>query len=79
MIEFDKLTKVYNGNYYALEDIDLKFKEGEFVSIVGSNGSGKTTLLKLLTREELPTKGNVVVDKVKVNELKDKEFLLLEL
>lgn len=77
MIEFDKVTKVYNGNYYALEDIDLKIKEGEFVSIVGSNGSGKTTLLKLLTREELPTKGNVVVDKVKVNELKDKDTHLL--
>lgn len=77
MIEFDKVTKVYNGNYYALEDIDLKIKEGEFVSIVGSNGSGKTTLLKLLTREELPTKGNVVVDNVKVNELKDKDTHLL--
>lgn len=77
MIEFDKITKVYNGNYYALEDISLKIKEGEFVSIVGSNGSGKTTLLKLLTREELPTKGNVIVDKVKVNELKDKDTHLL--
>ncbi len=77
MIEFKGITKVYNGNYFALEDVSLSIKEGEFVSIVGPNGSGKTTLLKLLTREEAPTQGDVVVDKVKVNEIKDKDISLL--
>ncbi len=77
MIEFKGITKVYNGNYFALEDVNLTIKKGEFVSIVGLNGSGKTTLLKLLTREELPTQGDVIVNNVEVNKIKEKDIPLL--
>jgi len=77
MIEFKNVTKLYNGNYSAIEGISLEIKDGEFVSVVGSNGSGKTTLLKLLTRELLPTKGDIIVNGVKVNEVKDKDVPLL--
>ena len=77
MIEFKNVTKAYNGNYFALEDVSLNIKDGEFVSIVGKSGAGKTTLLRLLTHEETPTQGEVVVDGVSVVEIKDKDIPLL--
>ena len=77
MIEFKNVTKAYNGNYFALEDVSLNIKDGEFVSIVGKSGAGKTTLLRLLTHEETPTQGEVVVDGVSIVEIKDKDIPLL--
>ena len=76
MIIFDKVIKEYNGSYNvyrALDDINLKIKEGEFVSIIGPSGAGKSTMLKMLIREELPSGGRVLVDKVNVAELEDGE------
>jgi len=46
----------------ALENIDLEFKEGEYVAIIGPNGSGKTTLARLLNGLLVPTSGEVLVD-----------------
>ncbi len=59
MVKFDSVHKVYKGNFFALEDINLEIKSGEFVSIVGQSGAGKSTLLKLIYAEEVPTKGKV--------------------
>ena len=59
MIFYDKVTKVYNGGYPAVEDITLEVEPGEFVSIVGHSGAGKSTLLKMLFAEILPTEGAV--------------------
>lgn len=46
---------------YALNDINIKIEEGEFVFIVGTSGSGKTTLIKLLLKELDPTSGSIKV------------------
>jgi energy-coupling factor transport system ATP-binding protein len=46
----------------ALDHVNLKFKEGESVAVIGSNGSGKTTLAKLLNVLILPDRGEVWVD-----------------
>ena len=59
MIKFEKVSKVFPGDFVALENINLLVKEGEFVSIVGKSGAGKTTLLKLIYAEEQPTSGKV--------------------
>ena len=49
------------GEYvWALEDIDLKSREGEVVGIIGKNGAGKSTLLKLLSKVTRPTKGKII-------------------
>jgi len=77
MIEFKNVTKAYNGNYFALEDVSLNIKDGEFISIVGKSGAGKTTLLRLLTHEETPTQGEVVIDGVNVVDIKEKDIPLL--
>ncbi len=59
MIYFDKVTKIYDDDTRALENIDLKIEPNEFISIVGHSGAGKTTLLKMLLVEERPTEGHV--------------------
>ena len=59
MIKFEKVSKVFPGDFVALENINLLVKEGEFVSVVGHSGAGKTTLLKLIYAEEQPTSGKV--------------------
>lgn len=59
MIKFEKVTKIFPGDFVALEDVDLFIDKGEFISIVGQSGAGKSTLLKLIYAEEQPTTGKV--------------------
>ena len=62
MILLDRVTKTYGkGSAPALDRISLHVEPREFVIVVGSSGAGKTTLLKLLTREEKPTSGKIIV------------------
>ncbi|MEK7678986.1 MAG: ATP-binding cassette domain-containing protein, partial [Deltaproteobacteria bacterium] len=49
--------------------IDLHIGKEEFVFLVGPSGAGKSTLLRLLYREEPPTSGHVIVDRIDVSEL----------
>ena len=62
MIEFRNVSKVYNDGTEALHNINLKVEKGEFVFIVGSSGAGKSTFLKLITCEERPNEGQVLID-----------------
>ena len=62
MIEFRNVSKVYNNGTEALHNINLKVEKGEFVFIVGSSGAGKSTFLKLITCEERPDEGQVLID-----------------
>lgn len=74
MVAFHNIHKVFNGGMIALEDINLKIKPGEFVSIVGRSGAGKSTLLKLLIGEEKPTRGRVFFGSYEVNKLDPKDL-----
>ena len=62
MISLDKVSKQFRTGVFALSDISFEIEKGEFVFLVGPTGSGKTTIFRLLTREMLPTSGDVVVD-----------------
>ena len=63
MIRMKNVTEVYDSSdTVALDGIDLKIDEGEFVFLVGPSGSGKTTLMKLITGEVRPTNGTVIVN-----------------
>ncbi len=74
MIHFQGVTKTYNHEVVAVEDIDLKINPGEFVSLVGKSGAGKSTLIKLLIGEERPSKGRILFGDYEVNKLKIREF-----
>ncbi len=63
MIEFQDVSMVYSNGTVALDGVNLKINDGEFVFIVGKSGAGKTTLTKLILREELITSGKLTVDK----------------
>jgi len=66
MLELNQVSYHYRldekSSVLALDHINLRLQEGEFVSIIGSNGSGKSTLAKLLPALILPESGNVSVD-----------------
>jgi lipopolysaccharide transport system ATP-binding protein len=56
------LQKSTYEKLYALRDINLSIKEGEFLGVIGKNGSGKSTLLKLIAKVLEPTSGNISVE-----------------
>ena len=65
-LSLKNISKVYqddNGEVLAIKDFSYDFKKGEFVSIVGPSGCGKSTLLSIIAGLEVPTTGNVFVDK----------------
>lgn len=63
------VTKVFEPDIIALEDIYLSIDKGEFVYLVGTTGSGKTTLLRLISREYLPTRGQITVGDVNLRKI----------
>jgi cell division transport system ATP-binding protein len=77
MILLDRLTKVYNRDHTALDRVSLHVEPNEFVIIIGTSGAGKSTLLKILTREERPTSGKIVVGGLDYDKLKDRDIPLL--
>lgn len=62
MIEFINVSKTFPEGNHAVENINLKIEDGEFVFIVGPSGAGKSTMLKLIMREEVPSEGQVIVN-----------------
>jgi len=67
------VTKTYENGVTALSDITVSIDKGEFVFLVGPSGAGKSTFTKLLYREIVPTKGQVIVDGKNVVRMRPKE------
>lgn len=61
MVRLYHVYKSYTPKVWALNDINLRVEDSEFVFVVGPSGAGKSTLLRMIYMEELPTKGEVVV------------------
>ncbi len=74
IIKFDNVTKIYPGEFVALDHVYLSIETGEFVSIVGQTGSGKSTLLKMIYAEEHPTEGRVYFNNKPIDEIPRKHL-----
>ena len=61
MIRFENVTMTYKGDVTALRDVNLDVGKGEFLFLVGPSGSGKSTFLRLLLRDEVPSRGHIIV------------------
>ena len=70
MIEFRRVSKVYPSGSTALRNVTFKINDGEFVFIIGRSGAGKSTLIKLLTCEERPNSGQVLIDQFDVGRIR---------
>ena len=73
MIEFRNVTKMYDNSTLALDNLSIKVEKSEFIFIVGSSGSGKSTFLKLMTKEEEPSSGQIIVNNVNINKMKKRD------
>ena len=60
-IRLSGVTKIFHPDITALEDVYLEVPKGEFVYLVGPTGSGKTTLMRTITREVVPSRGQITV------------------
>ena len=75
-VEFRNVSFKYpNTETYALKNVNLKFKIGEKLAIVGMNGSGKTTFIKLLCRLYDPTEGEILLNGVNIQKYDYDEYM----
>lgn len=74
MIELKEVTKEYSKGIAALNGINLKIEQGEFVFVVGDSGSGKSTLIRLLMKEIDPTSGSIIVNGQNLNRMKHRQI-----
>ena len=77
MLELKKITKVYevaDSKQKALNKIDIKFRQHEFVSILGPSGSGKTTLLNIIGGLDSYTSGDLIINGISTKEYSDRDW-----
>lgn len=66
MIEINDVSKMF-GEFAAVDNVNLKIQDGEFLGLLGPNGAGKTTIIKMLTGLLKPTTGTIYVDGEKMS------------
>ncbi|WP_156021519.1 ABC transporter ATP-binding protein [Streptococcus ruminantium] len=76
LLEINHLEKIYRTRFSkeetrALQDVDFKVEEGEFIAIMGESGSGKTTLLNILATLDKPTRGSVILNNQDITKIKE--------
>ena len=76
-IQICNVTKKYGegeGLTYALNDVSLSIRRGEFVTIIGESGSGNSTLLNMLWAIDFPARGKIIVNGSDITKFKEKEL-----
>ena len=73
MITFNQVSKRYPGDFEALSEVNFSLEKGEMAFLTGHSGAGKSTLLKLIAMLERPTSGQIEVNGVQLNQLKNRD------
>ena len=78
LLEAKGIKKTYKTRFggatvEALRNVNFTVEQGEYVAIMGESGSGKTTLLNIIAALDKPTEGTVILDEMKLSEVKDSE------
>lgn len=73
MIDMANVYKKYDNGITAINGLNVKIDQGEFVYVVGPSGAGKSTFIKMIYREEQPTQGTIKVGEFDLGSLKDKK------
>ena len=73
LLELDHISKIY-GDLRAVDDLTLTVPQGEWLAIVGSSGSGKTTLMNMIGCMDTPSKGSVMLEGRKLEDLNAKQL-----
>ena len=74
ILEVKNLCKTYGKGdtmVKALDNVSFSVEKGEFIAIVGPSGSGKSTLQHILGGVDVPTSGNVIIDKTDISQLNE--------
>lgn len=74
MITFKNISKIYNKNIVALENINFDIETSKFTIILGPSGSGKSTTLNILGGMDKPTSGEFIFDNKNISNLNYKEL-----
>ena len=77
MIKLEKVTKIYQTGEVetiALKDVDLEFKEGELIVLLGPSGSGKSTLLNVCSGLDLPSNGKITIGDQVISNMNHQEL-----
>ena len=69
VIDIKNISKIYENNTRALDNLSLIIKQGEWTSIMGPSGSGKTTLLNVIGCLDSPTNGKVIINGKEITNL----------
>jgi putative ABC transport system ATP-binding protein len=75
ILRFENIHKVFSSGgllFTALEKINFTIHQGEFIGLSGKSGSGKTSLLNIAGLIDPPTKGNLYIKNININDLHDK-------
>ena len=77
MIRLKDVEMEYPNGTRAIRGISAAIEDGEFVFLVGPSGSGKSTIIKMLTGEEVPTAGRIMINGFNLNNISDRQIPLL--
>ena len=66
MIDIENITKSYNGSYKAVNNLNIRIKDGEIFGLLGPNGAGKTTTIKMMTGIIAPTIGDIKINDISI-------------